>query len=313
MRIEIRPAQDFGIGAAVARETRGRTLGKDGKFNVRRAGLGFFESWSAYHWALNLTWPRFLTLLAGGYVALNVVFALLYRACGPAALPGPADDPMTSPFLKAFFFSVETFGTIGYGHVSPRGVPANLLMMLESFISLLGLALITGIVFARFARPMAKIYFSEVAVIAPYQGITAFMFRIANMRRSELLEVRPRVSLSRSRPDGKKITDREFHELSLERDHVVFVPLSWTIVHPIDESSPLFGVTPEQLKASDAEFMIYLTALDETFSQVVHARASYRSEEVVFGAKFTNVIDKDAAGIVRVDVRRVGAWEPVED
>ena len=313
MRIQIQPAQDFGIGSAVASQTRGRMLGKDGKFNVRRAGLAFFESWSAYHWALNLTWPRFLGLLASGYVALNVGFALLYQACGPAALPGPADDPMTNPFLKAFFFSVETFGTIGYGHVSPRGVPANLLMTTESFISLVGLALVTGIIFARFARPVARIKFSDVAVIAPYQGITAFMFRIANMRRSELLEVRPRVSLSRRRADGTKLTDREFHELALERDTVVFFPLSWTIVHPIDETSPLWGVTAEQLKDSDAEFMIYVTALDETFSQVVHARASYRSDEVVFGARFTNIIDKDAAGIVRVDVRRVGAYEKIED
>jgi len=313
MRIRIKPAEDFGIGGAVARETRGRMLGRDGRFNVRRSGLGFFESWSAYHWLLNIGWPTFLSLLATAFVSVNVLFGALYLACGPGALIRPADDPMTSPFWQAFFFSVETLGTIGYGHVSPRGLPANALVAAESFVSLVGFALVAGIAFARFARPVAKIRFSDVALIAPYQGITAFMFRIANIRSNELLEVRPRVSLSRRRMNGGS-TEREFHELALERDNVVFFPLSWTIVHPIDEASPLNGVTAEQLKASDAEFMIYLTALDETFSQIVHARASYRADEVVFGARFRNIIDReDETGMVRVDVRRIGAFDMTPD
>jgi inward rectifier potassium channel len=174
-------------------------------------------------------------------------------------------------------------------------------------VGLLALALIAGIVFARFARPVARVRFSDVAVVAPYRGGTGFMFRLANLRESELMELRARVLLARRR-DGGTATDREFVQLALERDRVVFFPLTWTIVHPIDAASPLHGVTEEELRASDAEFLIYLTAYDETFSQTVHARSSYRSEEVVFGARFTNIVDLDADDrTVRVDVRQLSA------
>jgi inward rectifier potassium channel len=301
------PPQDFGFGSVVARASRQRLLNRDGSFNVRRSGLGFFESWSAYHFLLRVSWPRFLLLLAGGFTAVNTLFATLYLACGPYALVGPAGDSLHSRFAQAYFFSVETLATIGYGHVSPRGMAANLVLTVESFVGLLALALIAGIVFARFARPVARVRFSDVAVVAPYRGGTGFMFRLANLRESELMELRARVLLARRR-DGGTATDREFVQLALERDRVVFFPLTWTIVHPIDAASPLHGVTEEELRASDAEFLIYLTAYDETFSQTVHARSSYRSEEVVFGARFTNIVDLDADDrTVRVDVRQLSA------
>ena len=301
--------QDFGFGAVVARESRQRLLNRDGSFNVRRLGLGFFESWSAYHFLLRVSWPRFLGLLAGGFAGTNALFGSLYFACGRGALVGPGNDTLPGRFAEAYFFSVETLATIGYGHVSPRGLAANLVLTVESFVGLLAIALIAGIVFARFARPVARVRFSDVAVVAPYRGGTGFMFRIANMRESELLEVSARVLLSRRR-NGGAATDREFHQLQLERDRVVFFPLSWTVVHPITAGSPLHGVTPEELRASEAEFLVYLTAYDETFSQTVHARSSYRAEEVAFGARFAAIVDlADDERTVRVDVRRLSDIE----
>ena len=190
---------------------------------------------------------------------------------------------------------------------------ANLLVAAESLTGLLGLALVAGIAFARFARPVAMIRFSDVALVAPYQGGTGFMFRIANVRESELLELGAKVSLSRRRPGGTT-NEREFHELRLERDAVTFFPLSWTIVHPIDESSPLWGVGAEELRESDPEFLVYLTALDETFAQQVHARRSYKADEIVHGARFRSIIERGATdGAVRVDVRNISAIERVGD
>jgi len=299
------PPQDFGFGAVVARESRQRLLNRDGSFNVRRTGLGFFESWSAYHFLLRVSWPRFLLLLAGGFAATNALFGALYFACGPGALVGPGGDTPAGRFAQAYFFSVETLATIGYGHVSPRGLAANLALTLESFVGLLAIALIAGIVFARFARPVARIRFSDVAVVAPYRGGTGLMFRIANMRESELMEVGARVLLSRRRGGGAT-TDREFHTLQLERDRVVFFPLTWTVVHPITADSPLHRVSAEELRASEAELLVYLTAYDETFSQTVHARSSYRADEVVFDARFAPIVAlTEDERAVRVDVRKL--------
>lgn len=301
--------QDFGIGAAAAQASRRRLLERSGRFNVGRVGLGFFESWSAYHWLLELTWPRFLLAVAGAFLAANTVFATGYYLLGPGTLAVPGDDPLRHDFLQAFFFSVETLATIGYGHISPRGLGANIILTIETMAGLLGLAIVTGLVFARFARPAAAIRFSDLAVIAPYRGGRGFMFRVANTRRSELFEVQARVSVSLLKGEGGT---REFHELSLERDEVVFFPMSWTIVHPIGPDSPLAGLDQQALAARDAEFLVYLKAFDDAFSQTVHARASYKPPEVICDARFVSIIDRDGAdGIVRVDVRRLSEIERI--
>src|SRR5581483_2590983 len=162
-------------------------------------------------------------------------------------------------FWRAFFFSVETLATIGYGEVSPNGMPAHFVMTVESLVGLLGFALGTGILFARFSRPTAAVVFSSKAVVAPYRGMTAFMFRITNARTNQLVELEAKVLFSYL--DG---SSRKYHQLDLERTKVVFFPLSWTIVHPINEKSPMFGMTHEEFVAREAEFMILLTGIDET-------------------------------------------------
>jgi len=297
---------DLGFGSVVARQARERLLNRDGSFNVERRGLGFFESLSAYHWLLELSWPRFLAVLAAGFLTVNFCFAVAYFLIGADALSGAVARQGAGRFLTDFFFSVQTFATIGYGGIAPARLAANVLVVVEAITGLLLVALGTGISFARFARPRAKILFSEQAVVAPYRDGLAFMFRIANANRSELTDVQARVLLAQRRESG----DREFLPLALERESVLFFPLSWTVVHPIDDKSPLRGRTPEELAAAKAEFLILLSGTDETFAQVVHARSSYEAAELVWNARFASLYDPPGAdGQISIDVTRLSTIE----
>jgi inward rectifier potassium channel len=298
--------QDLGFGAVLGGERVTRLLNPDGSFNVVREGLSPVASLSAYHWLLTMTWPRFLSLVCAAYMLANAVFACLFAALGAGALSG-VDGSFTQRWAGSFFFSVHTFATIGYGSIAPMSLGANLLVTLESLVGLLGFALATGVVFARFARPVAYVIFSRSALIAPYRGGTGFMFRMVNGRSNQLIELRAKVSVNLSR-NGK----REFHELGLERDQVTLLPLAWTVVHPIDESSPLSGMSWEQIEAADPEFFVVLTGLDETFAQQVHARRSYRTSELVWGARFADLFIRRPDQPIAIDVRRLHEYHPAE-
>jgi inward rectifier potassium channel len=295
--------RDLGLGSRVAQDSQERFLNKDGTFTVQRKGLGIFRSLSLYHWLLTMSWIQYLLLLIGFYFSINIVFAFAYYLCGPESFQGVVESTSHGWAVDAFFFSVQTVATIGYGRINPVSLMANMLVTVESLVGMLGLALGTGILFARFSRPSAKILFSNNAVVAPYHGMTAFEFRIANERSNQLIEANVTVTLSRFETEGGK-KQRKFYQLTLERKSVVFFPLSWTIVHPIDESSPLVGVTERELRDSDAEFLVLLTAIDETFSQTVHSRSSYKPNEVIWGAKFSNMFHT-SDGQLTVDLHRI--------
>ena len=300
--------KDLGFGTVVGGVNEKRLLNRDGTFNPRREGLPLLSSLSFYHYFLTISWPRFFALVVGGHLAANALFALAYLACGPNSLVGTSAGTVGGRFAQAFFFSVETLATIGYGEIAPNGLAAHLVMTAESLVGLLGFALGTGILFARFARPTAAVVFSEGAVVAPYRGLTAFMFRIANGRSNQLVELEAKLLFSYI--DGEA---RRYHQLTLERTRVVFFPLSWTIVHPIDEKSPLYGLSHLDLVAKDAEFLILLAGVDETFSQIVHARSSYKAAEIQFGHRFVNIYNPmDDDGVVSIDVRKLSATEPAE-
>jgi inward rectifier potassium channel len=298
--------KDLGFGSVMAAEG-GRLLNRDGSFNVERQGLHPLRSLSMYHYLLTVGWGRFLAMIAAAYVVANAVFGLLYYLCGPAALTGSDGMPAGQRYLTAFFFSVHTLATIGYGNVSPHGAAANWLVTAEALSGLLMFALVSGIVFARFARPVAWIVYSRNALIAPYHGYSAFMFRIVNGRSNQLIEVNAKVSLSLGR-DGA----RRFYELPLEREKVVLFPLSWTIVHPIDETSPLWGLTERDLREGDAEFFVVLEAVDETFSQQVHSRTSYKPGEIVWGARFSDVFVRRAGRPLGIDLSRLHEWRTAD-
>ena len=307
--LQIEEPKDLGFGSVVGGAHEKRLLNRDGTFNPRRDGLPFFASLSLYHYFLTISWPTFFALLATTYLGTNTLFALAYLACGPGALAESATTSVPSAFGRAFFFSVETFATIGYGNIAPVGLPAHMVMTTESLFGLLGFALATGLLFSRFSRPTAQILFSDRAVITRYRGMTAFMFRLTNARSNQLVELEAKVLFSRIEGDSRK-----YDQLSLERKSVVFFPLSWTIVHPIDEKSPLWGRTPEDLAAGEAEFLVLLSGTDETFSQTVHARTSYKPGEIVFGHRFVNIYNPISPdGMVSIDVRKLSDTEPADE
>jgi inward rectifier potassium channel len=298
--------KDLGFGSVVGGANEKRLLNRDGTFNPRRRGLSVLSSLSAYHFFLTISWPQFFAIVVVGYLAANAAFALAYMACGPTELIGVSPSTVGGMFGRAFFFSVESFATIGYGDIQPSGLAAHVVMTGEALVGLLMFALATGLFFARFSRPTAVIRFSERAVIAPYRGVTAFMFRVANGRSNQLIGLEAIVLFSRIEGSARK-----YDQLVLERKTVVFFPLSWTIVHPIDEKSPMWGMTHADLVAGDAEFLILLTGTDETFSQSVQTRSSYKAEEIVEGHRFMNIYNEIGDdGVVSIDVRRLSDTEP---
>src|ERR1041384_4180199 len=262
--IEEKEDRDLGFGPLVTRESRQRFLNQDGSFNVVRGGMPQLSTINLYHWLLFMSWARFLGLILLLYFLSNVVFGLMYAGIGPEAIVDTSSTPSSNTFIRGFFFSVQTFATIGYGTIHPVGLIPNLLVTIESYYSLLANALITGVVFARFSRPTANVRFSKVAVIAPYRGITGFMFRLVNTRSNQLLEVEAKLMFVHMVQENGRVV-RRFDPMELERRKVTFFPLAWTVVHPIDENSPLHGLTEEDLHRRDAEFLILLSAIDETF------------------------------------------------
>lgn len=305
--------RDLGFGSVVSGQSRERLLNPDGTFNVRRTGLPLLSSLNLYHILLSMTWRTFLLLVLLLYFVSNVAFGAVYATFGASALVDTSAEPMANMFVRGFFFSVQTFATIGYGTIHPVGVVPNLLVTIESYYSLIANALITGVVFARFARPTAKVIFSKVAVIAPYRGGEGLMFRLVNGRNNQLIEVEIKVMFARFiNEDGRSV--RRFDMLELERRKVTFFPLAWTVVHPIDESSPLYGLTNSDYTGTDAEILILLTATDETFAQTVHTRSSYKPDELRCGYKFVNIYnDVEDGEPISIDVRKLSEIEPAKE
>jgi inward rectifier potassium channel len=295
--------RDLGLGTKVSNQAQ-RMINRDGSFNVERRGLPFLQSLSVYHSLISTTWLKFNLLLVGTFLGINGFFAILYLVVGFEHLVGAVGVGLLIRFTEAFFFSTQTFTTVGYGRISPDGFSANMIATFESMTGWLYFAMAAGLFYGRFSRPHARIIFSKNAVIAPYRGGTAFEFRIANERNNQLIEVEAQVLLAR-REQSNGQSKRKFYPLTLERTQVTFFPLTWTVVHPIDESSPLLGVTQESLKESDAEFLILLKAFDDTFSQTVHSRSSYKHDEVVVGAKFDTIYGVDERGKTRIELHKI--------
>jgi inward rectifier potassium channel len=299
-----RKYNDLGLGEK-ASAGRYRTLNKDGSFNVTKANVPFLERVNFFHALVTMSWLRFICLILLGYFIVNLAFASLYMFIGVQHLTGIDGLTRTDKFIEAFFFSAQTITTLGYGRVAPIGFAANAVAAVESMLGLLSFALATGLVYGRFSKPKPKIKYSTHAVIAPYNKINGFMFRLLNPHENQLLEVELNISLSMLRKNSEL---RDFYRLELERSSVVFLPSIWTIVHPISAESPLHNHTQEDLLEKDAEFIVILRAFDESFSQTVYSRTSYKASEIKWGEKFKYIITQESNGI-SVDVSRLDESE----
>lgn len=293
--------RDLGFGSVLSGRRQLRLLNRDGSFNVHRQKPKWWRRIATYHFLLNMSWPRFFAVVLVGFVVINTVFATAYYLAGPKTVQGEVG--VNNQFLRCFFFSVDTFATIGYGNLSPAGVTAHVIVSTEALFGLMTFAIATGLVFAKFARPVANIVYSKNAIMAPYRGITAFMFRVINGSHNQLIDLEARIVFTRFED-----SQRKYYPLTLERDRVSFFPASWTVVHPIDNASPLYGSTPEELIAASAEFLVLITATDETFSTTVQSRSSYTAEEIVWGARFANLF-QDGDRVLTIDMNRFHAVE----
>jgi len=303
--------RDLGFGSVVSRQSRQRLLNPDGSFNVVRSGLGLLETIAPYQQLLTVSWTGFFAIVVALYLLINALFALAYFAEGSTALMGPGADMLGGHFSQAFFFSVQTFATIGYGQIGPNGFVANALVTIEALVGLIFQALATGLLFARFSRPTASILFSHRAIIAPYNDGLSLQFRIANRRKNEIIQLEAQVLFSAMQPDGRGGLVRRYILLPLERNKVTFFPLSWTIVHPIDQASPLAGQTSDQLVEAEAEVLVLLSGIDETFAQTVHTRSSYRAEDIVWNRRFRSIFVQEQGGSLSVDISRLHELEDV--
>ena len=281
-----------------------RAINKDGSFNVRRRG----STWRDFHpylLLINMSWAGFLAALFLGYLVVNTLFACGYYALGPGQLTGGDAATAAGRFFNCFFFSAHTLTTVGYGNISPGALGANVVAVFEALVGVLGFAVATGLLFGRVSRPSARIGFSENMIVAPYQEGHSLQFRVVNRRKNSLAELQARCLLMTvDNEDGTP--KRKYELLRLERPEVLFLALTWTIVHPIDRDSPLWGKTAADLTRLQAEVLILLKAYDDTFSQTVVARYSYRHDEIVWEKRFAPAFFVDGHGDLVLEVRKVG-------
>ena len=286
-----------------------RALEKDGSFNFKRTGENFFGSFELFHWLVSITWGKFILVVTVCYTVVNILFALLYLWAGADGITGMEYKNSTDRFWEIFFFSSQTLTTLGYGRMAPVGHMASAIAAVESMFGLMAFALVTGLLYGRFSKAKAKILYSKNAVIAPYRGISGFMFRIVNKKASHLIELEADLVVSMLDREGKT---RIFEALPLERSKINFFTLSWTIVHPLDENSPLYGMTKEELERSGAEFIIMIKGFDEGFSQTIYSRSSYLWDEVIWGAKFNTMIGIEENGKRIINMEKLNDFEPAE-
>ncbi len=238
-----------------------------------------------YHLLLTIPWLGFVGVVAGGYLLLNVGFALLYLLGGDCLL-----GARLGSFEDAFFFSVHTLGSIGYGVIAPKTTYANIIVTMEAIASLLVIAVVTGLSFARFSKPTARVLFSKIAVITPHNGQPTLMFRAANQRSNQILEAEIRVYLSRDETTTEGERFRRVHELALIRNRNPSFSLSWSIMHPIDEQSPLYNYSPDQFTADRVQVIISLIGIDETVAYTIQSRHIYDHQDLRWNYRFIDII-----------------------
>ena len=286
-----------------------RFLNKDGTVNVRRLDGDFLGRIDIYHSLITMKWGHFILMVLSGYFVANLSFACLYYWAGPQNFGNLNHTDKLHEFLELFFFSAQTLTTVGYGYIYPKSTLVSTIAAIESMTGLLSFALATGILYGKFSRPQTHIRYSKHCLVAPYEGITGLMFRIANTTQNELIETEVKVTVTMN---DLKTGERLFLQLPLEIDKIGFMALSWTIVHPIDDKSPIYGFTQEDFIKSDAEFLIMFKAVNDTYSQNVYSRSSYKGHEITLNAKFKPLQRSQRGNKVTIDLRKLDEIEMIE-
>ncbi len=303
---------DLGFGRVVAQQARGRFLARDGSPTSRKYGLGAQRAERFYLSALNATWLPFLGWLVGGLLLLNGCFALAYLSLGADALHGVDALGVADPFLRALSFSVAIFTTTGTGAMYAVGATAQWLVIMESLIGPITMIGAAGMLIARLTRPRMQLRFTESAIVAPFEGGRALMFRMVNAQPGDLSDVHVRVNLVWYE-DFNGVRARNFHQLKLERESVEMFSLHWTVVHPVTADSPLANMTPTTLADADAEFLVFVTAHEATFSTRVTSRTSYRYDELRWDVKWASIFTSSEDGVIAIDVDRLDRTERLDE
>ena len=277
---------------------------RSGQFEFVKLNVEKFDWRDTYHFILTLSWPGFVGLIFGIYLLINLAFAALY-----ILKPHAVAEMRPGSFSDAFFFSVETLATVGYGHMYPATLYGHLIAMLEIMTGMFGLAVITGLIFVRFSRPTARIHFSKVAVIAPFDGVPNLMIRVANLRHEAMVEPEFRMILLRNTTTEEGDDVRRFRALKLEFDHLIAFPVVLTARHRIDEESPLFGMTPEDFQQQDVRIITSIVGVDTVIVAPVQSFADYNYDQIEWNRRFVEIYDQNAEGLWTVDYARIDETE----
>ena len=279
---------------------------RSGQFEFVKLNAKKFDWRDTYHLILTLSWPGFAGLVFGIYLLINLVFAALYMLNAHAIA-----EMRPGSFFDAFFFSVETLATVGYGHMYPESFYGHLITMLEIMVGMFGLAVITGLIFVRFSRPTARMHFSKVAVIAPFDGVPNLMIRVANLRHQAMVEPEFRMILLRNIITAEGDEVRRFRSLKLEFDHLIAFPAVLTVRHRIDETSPLFGMTPEDFQQQDIRIIASIVGVDTVIVAPVQSFGDYNYEQIEWNRRFVEIYDQNEEGEWTVDYARIDETEDI--
>jgi inward rectifier potassium channel len=306
--------KELGFGATDARQRR--LINPDGTYNYVRKGLPFYQTFNVFHFLITASWLQLMFVIVLWYSIVNAIFVGVYYMVGIHELTGMSYDSPSKEFWEVYFFSAQTLTTVGYGRINPIGVSASAVASFEALVGLMSFSIITGILYARFSKAPSILIFSKKAVVAPFtfQGheITGLMFRIANAYNSSLMNMKATVSVSVLDFDSLDASGqpiRRFMALSLERDTITFFPSSWTVVHPIDENSPFYGMNQADFEKSLPEVMILMSGFDETFDQNIFSRYSYALDEIEWGAKFIKIFGFDTEGQAIINLGQINDFE----
>lgn len=307
-KINQKKTENSGFGSSAS----GRFINKDGLPNVKIQGVNFLSKLSWYHTMLNLSSFRFISYLVIMYVLINIFFALIYYIIGVEHLTGIDQSDPLNEFIDVFFFSSQTFTTVGYGRIAPVGFWASLIATFEAFLGLLTFAIATGLFYGRFSRPRAYLRFSDIAVIAPFEDSTALMFRLAPYKNNALTDAEVVLAVGIEITENGE-TKSNFYRLETQLSKINSLALNWTVVHKIDENSPFFGFSDDDFKHTDLEIIVHIRAFDEVFSNTVVQRSSYLSDEVIYGAKFAPMYYPDEDGDTTVlDLEKINDYIKAE-